>query len=106
MKKLFAKSKNLEIRVFTKKDITKKYISWLNNKNLMKYSNQRFYKHNHKSIENYFISMKNSNNLFLAIIEKSLNLGHVGNISVYFDKYNKTAEISILIGEKKALSLG
>ena len=106
MKKIFIKSKNLEIRKFEKKHISKKYISWLNNKNLMKYSDQRFYKHDYKSVMNYLAFMKKTNNFFFAIIEKSLLLGHIGNISVYFDEYNKTAEISILIGEKKARGLG
>ena len=105
MKKIFVKSKNLEIRKFEKKHISEKYISWLNNKRLMKYSDQRFYKHDFKSVMNYFDFMKKKNNFFFAIIEKSSHLGHIGNISVYFDKQNKTAEMSILIGEKKARGL-
>ena len=66
MKKIFIKSKNLEIRKFEKKYISKKYISWLNNKNLMKYSDQRFYKHDFKSAMNYLASMKKTNNFFFC----------------------------------------
>ena len=106
MKKIFTKSKNLEIRIFSKKYINKKYISWLNNKKLMKFSRQVYFKHNYNSCVEYLKSMNRSKNLFLAIIEKSSSLGHVGNVSIYFDKLNKTADISIMIGEQKALGCG
>ena len=71
----------------------------------MKYSDQRFYKHDFKSVINYFDFMKKKIIFFLQLLKKSSHLGHIGNISVYFDKHNKTAEMSILIGEKKHVVL-
>ena len=90
----------MEIKLikFSKKFITKEYISWLNNKNLNKYSRLSFKKNNKRDALNYLNSMKR--NLFFAIVSKNNNK-HIGNIAAYLDKNNKTADISILLAYQK-----
>lgn len=92
------KRKKVKLLVFNKKLITKKYISWLNNKKLMQYSDRRHTLHNKKSCENYFNSFKGTQNRFFAIIDKK-NKEHVGNITAIIDNKNNTADIGILVGE-------
>lgn len=99
-------TQNLRIKNFTIKNINKRYISWLNNKKLMNYSIQKFQKHTYKSSMRYYLGMKKSKNLFLAIYKKNFILKHIGNISVYFDMNNKLADMSIIIGEKSAKGKG
>ena len=91
--------KNLiKLNNFNKSYITDRYISWLNNKNLMQYSEQRHHKHTNKTCINYLKKFKTGGNLFFAIIDVNKN-EHVGNLSVVIDKYNKLGYINILIGK-------
>ena len=106
MKKIEINTKNLKIKNFTKKNINKKYLSWLNDKKLMKYSEQRFQKHTYKSCLSYYNYMKKSKNLFFAIYIKNFYLEHIGNLSIYFDTNNKLADMSIMLGEKKIIGKG
>ena len=66
---------------------------------MVKYSEQRHYKHSIESCTKYYKSFINSQNLFLAIISNEDRM-HIGNISVIIDSLNYNAEVSIIIGEK------
>ena len=96
-------SLNLLLRPFIKKNITKKYLLWLSNKEVTKYSELRHSSHDKSSAIKYFDFMKNKKNLFYAIYFKKTNL-HIGNIAAYIDWNNSTANLTILIGEKKYLA--
>jgi len=82
---------------FSKKFITNEYIGWLNNKELMKFSEQRHKEHTLKSCTDYYLSFINSENLLYAVLDN--NKQHVGNINAYIDTYNKVADIGIIIGK-------
>ena len=79
---------------FKKKFITKAMISWLNDKNLMRYSEQRFFKHTRASCIKFYSDNLRSNNLYYAIFDENR---HIGNIRVVVDKFNSVADIGILI---------
>ena len=81
------------LKKFTKKNITQKYVGWLNDKNLMKYSRHKKSIFNYKKCENFYKEMKLKKNLFFAIFLKKK---HIGNIIAYIDSIQKKAEISIL----------
>lgn len=93
------KKKTIKLVKFNSKFINKKYIDWLNNKFLMRYSENRHFKHDIKSCKKYLESFQNTSNKFFAIVEKN-NLEHVGNITAIIDEKNKTADIGILIGKE------
>lgn len=63
-------TKNLVLENFNSKLITKKYLFWLNNKQLMKYSDQRKTTHTKTSCLHYLKSFKKTNNYFLAVKKK------------------------------------
>lgn len=90
----------MEIKLvkFNKRFISTKYISWLNNKKLMKFSDQRLKKHTFESCKLYFQNTRKNKDLFFAVIEK-ITKKHVGNIYVKVDKINNTGDVRILIGE-------
>ena len=83
----------ITLKKFTKKNITQNYISWLNNKSLMKYSRHKRTIFDYKICENFYKKMKLQRNLFFAIYR---NEKHIGNIIAYVDLVKKKAEISIL----------
>ena len=85
---------------FNKKFLTKRYISWLNDKKLMRFSEQRFKKHTLNSCKKYLEESQKKKDLFYAIVDKSYER-HVGNIYIKIDKLNNIGDIRILIGEPR-----
>jgi [ribosomal protein S5]-alanine N-acetyltransferase len=99
------KSDRLIVCSFQKNLITDRYIRWLNDKQVVKYSEQRHRHHTRTSCTKYYESFKGTNNLFLSIILKE-GLSHIGNVTVTLDQYNGIADIAIMIGEKKVWGKG
>lgn len=92
-------SERLALRRFTKHDITPRYIAWLNDPLVVRYSNQRFRVHDDVSCANYLASFEGTDNLFLAI-----DYGHerftIGTMTAYVSANHGTADIGILLGER------
>ena len=80
--------------------ITDEYLSWLNNDELMMYSENRHKVHTIESCIEYHKTFLNSKNLLYAIVDSHTN-NHVGNINAYIDEPNCIADIGILIGKVK-----
>ena len=91
--------------MFTKENITPEYLSWLNDTEVVKYSNQRFKKHTIESSVNYLESFLGTNNLFLAIYLKEKNI-FIGTMTVYLSEPHETADMAILIGKKSCWGSG
>ena len=85
---------NIKLVKFKKIFITKNMINWLNDKNLMRYSEQRFFKHSKVTCIKFYLDNLRNKNLYYAIFDKNR---HVGNIRAVIDKFNSVADIGILI---------
>ena len=95
-------TQGIRIVEFNINHITKNYVDWLNDKEVVKFSEQRHKLHSLETCLDYYNSQKLTDNLFLAIefVQKN-SVEHLGNIIVYIDKYNQTADVSIMIGNKQ-----
>jgi len=93
------------LRLFVKSDITKEYISWLNDPVVVRYSNQRFVRHTKKTCLKYCDSFKKTNNM-LAIILRRSDLSPIGTITAYQNIHHGTADVGILIGDKSVWGAG
>ena len=90
----------LMISEFRLEHLSEKYLSWLNDKDVVKYSEQRHKIHSITSCKEYYLSQKKTDNLFLAIeTGPGFNI-HIGNIGVNIDVVNNVADVSIIIGDK------
>lgn len=100
----FIHSESVQLLPMQTSDITEAYIDWLNDKELMKYSNQRHLNHTRTSSENYLNSFdQNSSLIFKIISEKEM----IGTLSISLDKHNLVGVMGILIGrEYCGLGLG
>lgn len=92
-------TKRLLIEPFSQDHLTQKYVNWLNDPEVVKYSEQRFKIHTLESCQTYFDSFENSPHCFWAILIKDQNK-HIGNMTAYIDPHHQVADIGILIGEK------
>ena len=94
---------NLKIKKFTKKDITKEYIKFINDKKNLRFSDQRHQNYNYTKCLNYLNKFRNSNNLFLKVTD---NEKLIGTLACYVDINNKNVQIGFLIGNKKNQNKG
>lgn len=91
--------RDVELRHFTDDHINNDYLKWLNDPEVVRYSNQRFKTHDHVSSYAYLESFRGTGNLFLAIHVKQSGL-FVGTMTAYFSPPHKTVDIGILLGNK------
>ncbi|MEA9598569.1 GNAT family N-acetyltransferase [Polynucleobacter sp. AP-Sanab-80-C2] len=90
-------SKKIFLEKFNHKHITPQYISWLNDKNLMQFSNQRFNSHSTTTCQTYLNSFAESNSFFFSIHDFSSS-EQIGTITANFFPAHKTVDIGMLIG--------
>lgn len=95
---------DVRVVTFTENHLTARYVSWLNDREVVQFSEQRHYIHTLASCRHYYESVKNTPNLFLAI--EVAGHDHIGNMGVAMDTINNIADVSIIIGEKKAWGRG
>lgn len=88
-------------------DVSKLYCSWMNDPEVNKYLESRFYRHSLKTLRNYVCDIrKDKNNAFFAIMLKNGNR-HIGNIKLGpINIVHRFADIGIIIGEKDCWGKG
>jgi [ribosomal protein S5]-alanine N-acetyltransferase len=81
------------IAPFTDHHLTREYVSWLNDPETVKFSEQRHHKHDLATCQAYANDMRSRGLLWAILVHDE----HVGNISAHLDIPNLSADISILI---------
>jgi RimJ/RimL family protein N-acetyltransferase len=81
-------------------------VGWLNDPEVVRYSEQRHRIHTIESCREYWRSFVGTPHHFWAILVSGSQLGHIGNINAYVDEKNRLADVGILIGEKTAWGQG
>lgn len=94
------------ITTFQSHFLTQKYVDWLNDKFVTRYSEQRHHHHTLNSCANYYKSFKDTENYFLAIVSKEKSIGHIGNITAMVDTPNSIVDMSIMIGDRRLWGRG
>lgn len=94
-------TKRLLITPFKEKHLTQRYVGWLNDSDLMRFSENRHKVHTLNSCRAYWRSFEGTPNFFWAIEEVESGNSHIGNINAYINKDNLLADVGILIGVKE-----
>ena len=94
------RGRKCKIVEFDKSFITEEYVAWLNDLEVIKYSENRHRKITANDCFYYLQSMRNSGNYYWAIIVDNLDSRHVGNITVYVDRPNLVGDLAIVVGDK------
>ncbi len=95
----------LELVPFSERFIQPPYVQWLNDPELMKFSEQRHKNHTLESCREYFIRMTKQQHFFWAVVSKATQ-EHVGNITAYLNRIHLTANLAIMIGNTGYQSKG
>ncbi len=96
----------IRILLFNESHLNENYVSWLNDKEVVRYSEQRHSKHTLETCREYYENQKKSENFFLAIELLAKKGRHVGNLGISVNFANKIADLSIIIGDKSAWGTG
>lgn len=105
--KPFLEGKNIYLREVRITDVNDNYYNWMNDNEVTKYLESRFYPQSKEKIEEYVRSINSDPNyVFLAIIEKKNNT-HIGNIKLGpINWFHRVADVGLLIGEKTVQGKG
>jgi RimJ/RimL family protein N-acetyltransferase len=93
------KTPRLYLRPFKTSDINSIYLGWLNDPEVVRYSNQRFVLHTASSCYAYFASFVDTSNSFF-LIEESIDGKPIGTATVYRLLHHGTADIGLMVGER------
>jgi ribosomal-protein-alanine N-acetyltransferase len=96
----------LRVVPFSEGHLTERYVAWLNDPEVVRYSEQRHCQHTMESCREFVTSFRDSPNLLWAIEFSEMAGLHVGNIAAYVDGPNSIADVTILIGEKSVWGKG
>jgi RimJ/RimL family protein N-acetyltransferase len=101
----------VRLRPFTAADITERYIGWLNDPAVVRYSNQRFLRHTRESCERYLAGFAGSPNLLVSLRVSGAAAGSegeraVGTLTAYRSPHHGTADVGILLGERAVWGQG
>lgn len=96
----------LTIAPFSLEHLTSRYVGWLNDPDVVRYSEQRHRVHTLETCRCYFESFTGTPHYFWAVLAKDSHRGHIGNLNALVDTENRLADIGILIGERAAWRLG
>lgn len=83
------------------KDVTSKYLDWLNDDDVTKYLEIRYDNYSIEKLKSYVDSFKNDKSKFLFGVFYERNHDHIGNTTIYNINYQTgTFDIGYIIGEK------
>ena len=92
------------LRPFTERDLTPAYVSWLNDPEVVRYSDQRFRHHTIDSCREYLARMRAAGNHFVVIDEPTR--GPIGTMGASVVAVHRTADLGILVGDRSCWGRG
>jgi len=104
-KEIVLKGEKVLLRPFTVSDINESYIGWLNDKEVVRFSNQRFLRHDQESSLRYLASFEGTDTLFISVRRLSDD-SPVGTMTAYVSSHHGTVDVGVLIGDKSVWGMG
>lgn len=93
------------LRPFTAFDIDDAYIGWLNDPDVVRFSNQRFLRHDRESCLHYLASFEGTANLFMSACRLTDDRP-IGTLTAYVSGHHGTVDVGIMIGDKSVWGVG
>lgn len=87
------------LRPFGPGDVTAEYVAWLNDPEVVRFSNQRFQRHDAASCAAYLTTFARSENLFLAIVGRDEGRT-IGTMTAYRNRHHGTVDVGIMVGDR------
>jgi [ribosomal protein S5]-alanine N-acetyltransferase len=94
------KTPRLQLLPFSEKHLTERYLGWLKDAEVVRYSQHRFSEHTPDTCRAYWRSFIGTPNYFWAVERRGGEPAHIGNLNAYVNENHGLADIGILIGER------
>jgi RimJ/RimL family protein N-acetyltransferase len=94
---MILQGEHIQLKTLTPAMVTQKYINWMNDSDVTKYTESRFVKHTMESIKGWVRDVSGSSNDYLYGIYAN---DHIGNIKLHINEHHNLADIGIIIGDK------
>lgn len=103
----FLEGKRLYLREVRLADVNENYYRWMNDREVTRYLESRFYPNSMEKLAEYVASkLGDRNNVFLAIVLKEGDR-HIGNIKLGpIDWIHRVGDVGLIIGEKDCWGKG
>ena len=89
--------RRVTLQPFLAADVTPEYVGWLNDPQVVRFSNQRFRRHSLSSCRDYVASFGGSPNRFLKILRQE-DGRMVGTMTAYAAVHHGTVDIGLIVG--------
>ena len=91
----------ISLHRLTEEDVTQEYVDWMNDIEVVRYTESRFYQHTRESTLSFVRSVTNEFNYAFAIVDNDTKQ-HLGNIKIgNINPYHKNADVGLIIGRKE-----
>ncbi len=100
------KAKRVRLEPFGTPHLGEHYVGWLNDPEVVRFSEQRHLKHSLESCRAYVAGFARSPHYLWAIVTAGPQAKHVGNISAHVDVHNAVADVGILLGDRQVWGQG
>ncbi len=105
--KVFLEGRKILLRPLSLNDVSKKYLSWLNDPETNAYNSHAIFPYTKEELISYVGSAsQDKSKIILAVVDKKTDQ-HIGNVALQnIDWVARSAELAILIGEKSLWGKG
>jgi RimJ/RimL family protein N-acetyltransferase len=101
---MILQGEHVQLRILIWAMVTWKYIDWMNDPEVTKYTESRYCKHTFDSIVDYVKEISASNQDYFYGIY--LGNEHIGNIKLHINEHHNLGDIGIIIGDKQQWGKG
>jgi RimJ/RimL family protein N-acetyltransferase len=104
----FFEGERIYLREVRREDVNENYYKWMNDSEITRYTESRFYPYSTEQLLAYVASLDGKRDaVFLAIIAKGSGQQHIGNIKLGgIDWIHRRGDIGVIIGEKSVWGRG
>ena len=90
----------LRLEAFSETHLGEQVVAWLNDPEVVRYSDQRHRQHTIDTSRAYLESFAGSPNCYWAVIAREIPEIMIGTVTAYVDENNSVADVGLLLGEK------
>jgi RimJ/RimL family protein N-acetyltransferase len=100
---MILQGEHLQLKTLTPAMVTQKYVDWMNDTDVTRYTESRFQKHTMESVKDYVKNISGSSrDYFYGVYTNE----HIGNIKLHVNEHHNLGDIGIIIGNKQQWGKG
>lgn len=95
---------HIQLKTLSYRDVTQKYVDWMNDLDVIRYTESRFQRHTMESTIDYVKTVSGSSDIYFYGIYEGKE--HIGNIKLQEKPQHNLGDMGIIIGDKSKWGCG